>query len=297
MNRQTILTSVDHHLRESFAETGEVRPLGEIVPRVASEIRSGSTLLATAPVRIIPIERVAAFVDGDLESAEADMICEAVMVDNSVLAEIIAAVRALQTPLDQMPPLSATLSAQLLAMHSMPKTVQTGDDSVDAVPSQLTGSTKIHVLPRQTPATRSKRSRRNRGLWVATGLLAVAATIAAAIVLLGGPRQVSPHNQQIAVDRGAQDQAPQPNAIPNVTPESSKHASPRGPDQGIVENELPTTRPESPRRELDVPVLSGRCSRTKSGDCREHLGLGAHHEGYLAGSDADSAGHQSARRS
>ena len=80
MNRQTILASVHRQLRDSLAETGEVRPLSEIVDRVADEIRVEiDSQLETATPPVIPIEQVAAFVDGHLEAEQSETICAAVM--------------------------------------------------------------------------------------------------------------------------------------------------------------------------------------------------------------------------
>lgn len=192
MNRQTILASINRQLRLSFAETGEVRPLGEIVSRVAQEIRPGFTEpVADGPATLVPIEQVASFVDGHVDLAEANTICEAVMVDNSVLAELVAAVRAMQIPGDQLPPLSAALAAQL---HAMPSTnlvlrdftlTETETDSLDRgqdVP-------EIVVQPAIEPASETRKSQRGSGLGIAAGLLAIAATIVVAIVLLGAWRQ------------------------------------------------------------------------------------------------------------
>ena len=115
MKRTTILNAIEYELRESLAETGQARPLGEIVARVASQIRVEESLSITP--RVIPVEQIAAFVDGELTVDETEAICNSVKTDNSVLAEIIAAVRATNERNDAEPPaLSNALERRLEAM-------------------------------------------------------------------------------------------------------------------------------------------------------------------------------------
>jgi hypothetical protein len=281
VNRQTILESVHRQLRESLAETGEVRPLGEIVPRVAGEIRSQSASATTNSTGIIPVEKVAAFVDGHLQSEEAEAICDAVMVDNSVLAEIIAAVRATQVSCEQLPPLPASLSAQLTAISSVVSaTSQTDAYADDEDLGEIRGQTKpapmSHGVLRKTEptalaagvssprdagtrpeasaygsrkeASSSARSdavssHRSSGLRIAVGLLAIAATIVAAIALLGRRRDKAPDQTTVVesgVDKGGEQPDPQPLGIPDVFPEPER--VPRDLIQSIVENEPPASQ-------------------------------------------------------
>ena len=82
LNRKIILNCVQRHLLESLAELGEMRPLGEMIPRIARELRgiSKTNNFATAAVAIIPMPLIAAFVDGDVSTDEDRMICNAVLV-------------------------------------------------------------------------------------------------------------------------------------------------------------------------------------------------------------------------
>ena len=119
LNRKIILNCVQRHLLESHAELGEMRPLGEMIPRIASELRgiSKTNNFATAAVAIIPMPLIAAFVDGDVSTDEDRMICNAVLVDNSVLAEIVAALR-VPMEVDDLPLLSNSMTARLLSLQT-----------------------------------------------------------------------------------------------------------------------------------------------------------------------------------
>lgn len=120
MNRETLLNCVRRHLHDSFMENGDLRPIGEMVPRIAIELRSDriTPYSSEATVSIVPMQMVAAFVDGEISVDEENLICNAVMVDNSVLAEIIAALRALRE-FENLPTLSSPLTARLLAMQTL----------------------------------------------------------------------------------------------------------------------------------------------------------------------------------
>lgn len=119
MNRSTILNRIHHHLQTSFLEWGEERPLGEIVPLVARDIRPRVRLTSeqAVPSPVISIEKIAAFVDGNLDKADEQAICDAMMMDNSVLAEVIASVRASENEPVKLPPLPGRLHERLLSMH------------------------------------------------------------------------------------------------------------------------------------------------------------------------------------
>lgn len=119
MIRKSILETIDQHLRDGTATTTRESvslSLGEVVGRVARDIRRQKPDPSTV-VSVIPIEQVAAFVDGDLDPARVDAVCRAVMIDNGVLAELIAAVRAKQTPLDRLAQVPDALTERLLATH------------------------------------------------------------------------------------------------------------------------------------------------------------------------------------
>ncbi|TWU49773.1 hypothetical protein [Rubripirellula reticaptiva] len=144
MQRQTILETIQRHLRVGTAsiERDQVGlPLSEIVGRVARELRREKPDPSTV-VTVIPIEQVAAFVDGNLDQARVDAVCRAVLVDNGVLAELIAAVRATQSSTDALPPVSESLTERLLATH----------------PAELISSKDIARMMYE-PETRARKSR------------------------------------------------------------------------------------------------------------------------------------------
>ncbi|QDT06437.1 hypothetical protein K227x_48470 [Rubripirellula lacrimiformis] len=115
MNRQAILESIDKHLSAQTAD-GKPLPIGDVVSRVAKELRVQKADPSTV-VTVIPIEQVAAFVDGDLDPDAIAAVCRAVLVDNGVIAELVAASRALRTPVQFLPPVDLELTNRLLATH------------------------------------------------------------------------------------------------------------------------------------------------------------------------------------
>lgn len=187
MNRQTILASIHHHLRESIAESGEVRPLHEIVPRVARDIRgigSGREERELAS-RVIPIEQVSAFVDGQLTVAEVERVCEAALVDNSVLAELVGAVRAESVAAEKLPPLSDALSARLMVMQ--PRESMSDVSEADTVTSAehdrrdpvVVPPPSITIVAAESDAGRMNTDQRRpiHPLAIAGAILAIAAAI------------------------------------------------------------------------------------------------------------------------
>ncbi len=254
MNRQTILASIHRQLRESFAETGEERPLGELVVRVAEEIRSGMPVpMGDATATVVPIEKVASFVDGHVDVAEADSICEAVMVDNSVLAELIAAVRAMQVPGDQLPPLSPALAAKLHAMSSTNLVLRDSSQSdakADWLDHRRQDVPEIVVQPAIEPASENRKPQLGNWRGIAAGLLAIAATIVVAIVLLGRGDDRNPSDSMV-VDAG--DAAIKPPSLPGEIPDVATELpdAPEDPTHRIVESETPM-----PPASVDPQILA-----------------------------------------
>ena len=265
MNRETILASVHHQLRDSLAETGEVRPLGEIVARVAGEIRPHLPSNAGESPGVISIERVAAFVEGALEPAESQQVCQAVMVDNSVLAEVIAAVRSQQTDVNQLPPLSSSLSERLLSMRP---TVATNADREASVLQPTAEATS--TIP---PVSR----RDNRlSIKMAATLVAIAATVLIAISLVnrsGSPTIVQDPlpSQTTVTDPGVVEPETESTVIPSDTVAESGSTEPEElldppdvplePEQAIVEvspepgsHDVAVERMPSPPPELNPLV-------------------------------------------
>ncbi len=259
VNRQTILASINHHLRDSLAETGEVRPLGEIVPSVAQDIRRGINVDASAAAtRVIPIEQVAAFVDGHLSADEVRNVCEAALTDNSVLAELIAAVRSHQQAGDQLPPLSDALSAQLIAMRSELPAPPDHSDSSIILPENETlqpaGADTV-TPPLEVVSATSSNGRpprrvhlRRNPMITAAAVIALAATILGIIFVVTSRNQDRmPHGEELvendtapqgpdspdtittddppqpAIEQGSDDQQPSMMAVesqPQQTPET-----------------------------------------------------------------------------
>ncbi len=124
MQRQAILETIQRHLHETHDATPQAK-LSELVGRIARELRQEKPDTSTV-VSIIPIEQIAAFVDGDLDHDRIEAVNRSVLVDNSVLAELVAAVRAVQTPIESLPPVAETLTERLLAMYPM-ETVSSKD--------------------------------------------------------------------------------------------------------------------------------------------------------------------------
>lgn len=148
---------------------------------------------------MIAIEKVAAFVDGRMDPGEEQLICDAAMIDNSVLAEIIAAVRADLPQADDLPPLSTSLQSQLMAMQaalpqdnletpesnateSTPSTLIPQAVSVDPAHAEVASPKPIVVVP--SPATASPQPAVESSSWsrITFGAVAVAASIMVAVV-------------------------------------------------------------------------------------------------------------------
>lgn len=234
MNRLTILARINHHLRESFAETGVVRPLGEIVSMVAVDLRAGQLSPdagAAATGQVIPIEQVAAFVEGELSPAEANQICEAVMVDNGVLAELVAAVRGSQQPTESLPPIPAALAAQLLTMQSdLPRPIdrqpQNGTqadrglagDVVIVTPPPPVTTAQIHQSTSENGRVHPSRQPLNRR-WKIAGWIAVAASILAILALATREGASQPRGSEIAEhEPTVSDSNRQPSSVPHIDP-------------------------------------------------------------------------------
>lgn len=213
MNRKSILASIHRQLRNSRAETGELRPLVEIVTSVASEIREDANP-NVAEVKVIPIETVAAFVDGEISEQDERSVCDAVLVDNSVLAELIAAVRTTMMAPEVLPPLSSSLQARLQAMA--PKQAEPPMQSTPPQP------TPPIIVPADEPIIELSSSTDARSSavplkWIA---LAVAASIVAAIFLWNreseepkqGDPQIAEHEDVPPAD---------PMVVPDELPDSS----------------------------------------------------------------------------
>ena len=265
MNRQTLLAVIHQHLRESLAETGSLRPLGEIVGSVAREIRNDATPV-TQNGSVLPIELVAAFVDGDLSEEESAAVCQAALVDNSVIAELVSAVRALQKPADQMRPISDQLTSQLLAMQGSLATEEPATASQQAIHSETkvdrsqspapsstalksTAPTHVSIATQSHGSAAAPRTRRaSRKNWVAAVvLLGTAAAIGFAIFVASRPADQPDSNFPRIVKED-----PKPKPEPNEEPEQPLQSSPKS--DALVDN--PSLDPASepaPQQKVVVP--------------------------------------------
>ena len=152
---------------------GDLRPIGEMVPPIANELRRDRSTPHASPtsVSIMPVQLVAAFVDGEISVDEEKLICDAIMVDNSVLAEIIAALRASEE-IDNLPAMSSSLTARLLGM-------QTLEPPVATVATTSTKLSSLNSVNESLPVNQRRTRRRPIGVG-----LAVLATLAASICAL-----------------------------------------------------------------------------------------------------------------
>tara|TARA_R110002049_G_scaffold4601_6_gene32841 strand:+ start:13202 stop:15343 length:2142 start_codon:yes stop_codon:yes gene_type:complete len=196
VKRTTILNAIEYELRGGSVGVEEPRPLGEMVARVASQIRAEESFAITS--RVIPVEQIAAFVDGSLTPQETSVICTAVKTDNSVLAELIAAVQAVRSPQGALPPVSDELQQRLMAMAPQPTTAQSVAVESDSAPIaesiiassvQADGSEEgllntISAVADRQPADKDRsndRTNRYTVVWAASALVVAAGLIAAIV--------------------------------------------------------------------------------------------------------------------
>lgn len=134
MNRDIVLHCVRKHLEADLIEPMAARSLGEIVHAIAIELRDKATIQSdTVGLTAIPL--VAAFVDGEVSHDEEQLVCRAVLGDNSVLAEVVASVRA-QLEHHSLPPLQQNLVDRLLELvHQQAEPAEENSDVSAVLPS------------------------------------------------------------------------------------------------------------------------------------------------------------------
>ncbi|MCM2372630.1 hypothetical protein [Aporhodopirellula aestuarii] len=205
MNQQTLLTTIHRHLSDTRGDRGSVRTLSEIVSLVASDIRQEAPSTdARSP--IIPIGTVAAFADGNASDDEARLVLSAVQVDNSVIAELVAAVKAKQESQTETTNISKSLAERLLKMGP-PSVAATGnvespevsDATQDAISQSVTTTVPDiqPVQPDASPIRRSRRRSQSRGLWIAAAVAATAA-VWLALIYARPSNDSAPSDNQIA---------------------------------------------------------------------------------------------------
>ena len=187
MNRASVLACIHRHLLAARMEPGGLRPLGELIPRIAGELRAGADA-SEVQSSIIPIPLVAAFIDGLVSPQEEQAICRSILVDNSVLAELVAGVLALdeaQVNPDTLPPLSDNLTARLLEL-----TYQVIPSAASASPAVALGeqinapvSSRFEQPVPPSPRRESITATRAQATWLrpTIAILAVAASLLAIV--------------------------------------------------------------------------------------------------------------------
>lgn len=258
LNREIILTTIRRHLRERHRESEDVRPLGEVVAQVAAEIRAGSNgrSRATDP-DVIPIEKVAAFVDGNVEPSEENLICDAMMVDNSVLAEVVAAIEAKRVPMEKLPPLPAALAERLLAMKSPAASdANTADDNRAHDSDSHSVPSEIIVQTHRVDTSDDRDARFQRQVKLAIGLCALAATIVFGIILLGRNRAEQPDPSSLVNNADVVSPSPTPpNLGPDLAVPPESQSPPPSELNRIADNEPPAPPASLDSQSDDVPEL------------------------------------------
>lgn len=240
MNREAVLTSIRQHLQENLVDTGEVRPLGELVPIVASSLRQGK--LADKSVGIVPVDMVASFVDGTLDTVSERVVLDAIQADNSVLAEVIAAIRSMDDESAAKNELSSSLSDRLSQLVGTQFASQdtARDSDAELVPAQIVQgesafdisevrTPEVHALSPEGQPLPQLPSRIGSAWGTKVGGLVLAASIL--IVTYVGIRWVL-SLQGAMESRGSQNVAQQPSE--STAPDSAELATddtePSGPD-------------------------------------------------------------------
>lgn len=275
MNQQTLLETIHRHLSDSRRETEPVRTLSEIVSLVANDIRQ-QTPPGDVRSQIIPIGVVTAFVDGNVSDDEAQWVLNAIQVDNSVIAELVAAVKAKQEIQTETTGISDTLSSRLLKMG--PPTVSAIGDidtrsNADAA-RDTTSQPITSTLPDVQPITRSNPRSRSPLKWIVLAVAATAAAWLAFISIRPSNESSSPENRIVHSPGPDVERLPETNdlSIPETLPEERRREfqiveSP--PPVDLAPTETPNPRPSLPaamgnQRNTDDQVAATPASPTPS---------------------------------
>ncbi len=240
MNRTLVLETIRSTLVQLEHQQQADKPLGEVVPLVARRLRSDQNA-TVQETQVVPFNVVAAFVDGQATPEEELTVCAAILVDNSVLAELIAVVRA-EMRSGMEPELSMALTDRLLALKppaiasSLNSIVATIDPIDEQVPASLL---RLNEKAQPTPATNTHR-------W--STWLALAASVVLLIVAWGIWSRSKPAGNDAEIVQ----QSPKPS--PQV-PDDSSLAPKIVPDEvrEIVQN--PVTESI---RDINEPIESPR---------------------------------------
>ncbi len=239
MNQQTLLASIQRHLRDPRGEQGTLRPLSEIVSLVAAEVRQPQSSAVTQ-VEVVPVGVVAAFVDGQVSDEEERCVLSAVQVDNSVLAELVAAVIASEESPTNAATMTDTFAARLMTMAS-------GSEH-----ASLSEHVPLPISLATTAVKSTSRFKRHRWALPVSGAAVIAATAAAWIVAVrwAPSNDSSPTERDVVVSSPAADGGD--STLDRVAPSSTSippsHETPIPNETRVELVESPTTRPTEPTR-------------------------------------------------
>lgn len=253
MNRSELIQLITEHIQSSLLESkvdvtapqppfaSRRRNLGVVVGEIADLIRPNTTerksdvdAVAKSRNKIIAVEDIAAFVDDEVQPSIEKEILAAVMVDNSVLAEIVAAI---QSKMDETPHVSEALRSRMQAtLTTRFSSSQTGSSLPEAKASP------VAVAGPERDGTPLWTSQRN--------VLVILAAMAACVLFVIGARSwfgadPSEESEGLVRQRGAiadSQQETNTDALPNT----SKLRTPTNADleMQLAEN-AESERPES----------------------------------------------------
>jgi hypothetical protein len=241
VNRQSVLIEIRRQLRKNSAASSSPLPLGELVPRIAARLRQ-HTRPDKGAQDVLPVGIVAAFIDGAISEQDSNRVCAAIQNDNSVLAELIAGVRAVDAA-HELPELSQSLQGRLLALAV--ESAAGSDRSISGIELRV-------IPPAKTPA-----SPRSHTWTYAVAALAIAATIFLAIRFV--PRSTSLPKQNDVVIQPKVESPPPPHVSP-ILEEAPRDAQEFATEK-LVETPSPETTdpitppvmiPESPKESIAI---------------------------------------------
>ena len=217
-----------------------MRPLSEIVSLVAAEVRTSSPA-APAESTVIPITIVAAFVDGDLTEEETRSVLQSIRFDNSIIAELIAAVLAKEESRASVPQIPDSLALRLMNMGTSSELMPPIMD----VPQVRLSNDRDEQTPRLRGNARSLL------VWGVGIVAATAAAWVATIYLLPQTNSTPSQNEIAVVPPSEIEQAPSPQSpLPGFVPESLESPVPDSPIMELVET--PREHPIKPLTPVDL---------------------------------------------
>jgi hypothetical protein len=192
IDRETILGSVERVLRYRDSRVDASWTLEQLVLMVAADLRDTPTNDCSHP-RIIPAPTVAAFVENNTTAAETQAVCAAVLIDNSIIAELIAAMdtrrglalQPLSDPLMQrlLGMVGALPNANMNSQHAIrDPIVVLGDKLSSGKPART--ATEITVQPLSPEMSESRESSRYSSQWVLPAMLTLAGMLFVVVSLV-----------------------------------------------------------------------------------------------------------------